>query len=200
MGGRGFTAQREVEQSQFSRALGDPAMDGTTPSRAEPVVGKYGCTGKNRLGRPCNARVIRGRDVCVRHSMSDEEWHAQAKRGGRTRWDNERAGRRLEEIQHAQLKARFAEELVAALDAKIPGTAEPDHDRVQTALYVIAQNFRFTRADLEEWVSQHRPKLLEELRSYHLLDVEAARARLQAAYESGRFPRPRVYTRTFGRA
>jgi hypothetical protein len=124
-------------------------MDGTTPSRAEPVVGKYGCTGKNRLGRPCNARVIRGRDVCVRHSMSDEEWHAQAKRGGRTRWDNERAGRRLEEIQHAQLKARFAEELVAALDAKIPGTAEPDHDRVQTALYVIAQNFRFTRADLE---------------------------------------------------
>lgn len=75
------------------------------------------------------------------------------------------------------------------LDAKLPGTAEPDHEAVGYALLAIAENFKWSHEELEEWVRKERPQLAREPRSHAFLDVEAARRRLLEAYADGRISR-----------
>jgi hypothetical protein len=72
------------------------------------------------------------------------------------------------------------------LDARLAGTNEPDHEAVGYALLAIAENFHWSREQLEDWVRNERPQLAREPRSSAFLDVEAARRRLLEAYAEGR--------------
>ena len=121
--------------------------------------------------------------------MSDEEWDAQARRGGVRRWEVARAEDLRGEIESVVLRQKLEEKLVQMLDAKLPGTSEPDHEAVGYALLVIAENFRWSREELEEWVRRERRQLAREPRAYAFLDVDNARRRLLEAYADGRISR-----------
>jgi hypothetical protein len=156
------------------------------------TVGPRGCSGLNRHGQPCKAPVLPGTTppVCRRHSMSDAAWKESARKGGRERWNVKRAKDLRGQIEDQVIGQRVLETVSRMLDAKIPGSAEPNIESVTYALLVLVENFKLgTREEIVELLGEVRPKLARDPAAYRMLDVEAARQRLVRALEEGRIDR-----------
>jgi hypothetical protein len=119
--------------------------------------------------------------------MTDEQFYAQAKRGGQEMWRMKRAEDLRPLLEEWVARQKILSKVIEMLDAKIPGTAEPDHEQVAFALLVLADTFKLSeREEIEQLLEDVRPKLASEPRAEAFLDVEGARARLRLAYEEGR--------------
>jgi hypothetical protein len=85
------------------------------------------------------------------------------------------------------MRQRVLETVGRMLDAKIPGSAEPNIESLTYALLVLVENFKLgTREEVVELLEDVRPKLARDPAAYRMLDVERARQRLLQAYEEGR--------------
>lgn len=154
------------------------------------------CVGLNRFGEKCKAPVITGTDppVCRRHSMTLEEFREQARRGGLKRQEIARAEdlrRDLDDhVEGQRVLQSFLRIVDGWLDAKLPGTAEPNAESVAWAMLVLATAFKLgTRDEVLDLLEEIRPNLAAEPQSHAFADVQAARDRLELALAEGRISR-----------
>jgi hypothetical protein len=130
---------------------------------------------------------MRGSDLCFRHSRGDEGWRESARRGGQQRWRLQRSQDLRVWLDDEKLRERVIAAVRDLLDAKLPGTTEPDHEQVALGCLLLFEHFKLgTKWDLIDLLKQTRPELLDEPRSSAFLDVAGAKARLLAALDEGR--------------
>ncbi len=126
--------------------------------------------------------------------MTPEEWHEQARRGGQKRQQAARdqdLRRSLDDhLEGQHVLKNFLKITDAWLDAKIPGSGEPNFETVTAAMLVLATAFKLgTQQEIVALLEDVRPNLARETRSYAFGDVEAAKRQILDAYHEGRIAR-----------
>jgi hypothetical protein len=153
------------------------------------------CSGFNARGHPCGAWALRGQEVCLRHSMTEEEWRAFGARGGRKRQKDRRRTAGLRDSQRHRhdmpgpTLARAIEVIGELLDSTLPGSTEPNMEERSWGVLALAQLFRLQpeqKAETLKLLAQVRPKLAVDPQRQRLLDLERAGAALVRACREGR--------------
>lgn len=153
------------------------------------------CSETNAKGHPCRAWAMRGEDVCYRHSMTDEEWHGIAIRGGKRKQEKAReraairdSGRNRRYWPEGTLQ-HCIEVIGELLDTTIPGSSEPNYEARAFGVFLAASVFRLRpeqKAEALELLATVRPKLATDPYVHKLLQLESARVTLIRAWEEGR--------------
>jgi hypothetical protein len=117
------------------------------------------CSGVNSRGESCKARPLKGRDVCLRHSMSDEEWKATSARG----------------------IAKSARQRKLAAQAAKQRTKAPDDATLQYAAVAIARLLTATHPNGEPNMPWQVVGLVLFAKIYAVDDPEAALERFEEA-------------------
>jgi hypothetical protein len=153
------------------------------------------CSELNAKGHPCRAWAMHGMEVCYRHSMSDEEWHTVAIRGGRKRQSKAReraslrdSGRNRRYMPDATF-GRVVAVIGDLLNTTIPGSSEPNYEARAFGALLAASLFRLRpeqKTEVLELLRQVRPSVTADPYVYKLLDLETTRAKLLQAWEEGR--------------
>lgn len=154
------------------------------------------CSGTNARGNPCRAWRLRDQEVCLRHSMTDDEWRAFGRKGGRKRQGDRREVAGLRKSSgHRQavpgpLLAKAIAVVAELLDAVIPdGSGEPNMQDRSYGVLCLAALFGLRddqRAEILELLGKVRPALVNDPQRDRLLRLEEAKAALLRAVEEGR--------------
>lgn len=124
-------------------------------------------------------------------TIGEEAFREQARRGGQKRQQAARdqdLRRSLDDhVEGGRVLKNFLKITDAWLDAKIPGTAEPNAESVAWAMLVLVTNFKLgTREEIVTLLEEVRPELTTEPRVSAFYDVEGTKRRLLDALEDGR--------------
>lgn len=153
------------------------------------------CIALNVKGEPCGKWAKAGSDRCDTHSMTEEEWREQSRRGAAVKAQRARERAGLKDSGGNKPYApeptlqRAIEVIGGLLDATVPLLNEPDYEQRAYGVLALATIFRFSSAqrdEILETLARVRPRVASDPHAQRLLDLSVARRRLVAAYEAGR--------------
>jgi hypothetical protein len=121
---------------------------------------------------------MRGKDMCYRHSMSDEAWAALDVKGGKNRAAKHERMRYLPRAHQEPVLEVIAE----LVDSTIPGSSEPCIPDRALGVWLAATHFevRDKRAALDI-LREIRPALATDPKLQRLIDFRAAEEGLREA-------------------